>query len=497
MATLALALFAGAALAAKDPCAPAFNFFPTATEIGEKLVVNNKTCTGSQVCSFPSVWAKANQSAYMAQLGTSLERGLLNVAFKQYGNELPRLFFTVDSGLLVGGEDVTTCAEAHKPVPPAARKMMQKHSVANAGEWSYTVSYDGGAPVTGKKTRGGAGQLDPKQLNKDGSHCAEIVVAITGASITPSVAQFPSAFTAAQKVCWYKISTQPRATFDFDMCTNKKFTVNVSDIYPLAQNLSQNGSAIKVDGNQEMLFRPVIHLFGNKNKSLDGSVIRELEYDNQNNPVNFINKYIVLPKNFSADDMLSFVLDQDQLDEGYYKLSAKIAMITQYPDIVELEGENRIVQADAYGEDVRGFTEFMGVTVVNETTMVGVQKSKTTISEISADRVGQPIAAGDAITFSWKFAGIGKEKCFHDGVELPECSSPMKVVANDVSKSEHKFRVEFVDVCGNTKDAEYAYTQSGVTPISQVDYLPGALGGNGRTRAANAALAAKIGRAHV
>lgn len=76
---------------------------------------------------------------------------------------------------------------------------------------------------------------------------------------------------------------------------------------------------------------------------------------------------------------------------GYYKLSAKIAMMTRFPDLVELEGENRIVQADAYGEDVRGFTEFLGVTIINETDMVGVQKSKTTISEIKSDRDGQAI----------------------------------------------------------------------------------------------------------
>jgi hypothetical protein len=45
-------------------------------------------------------------------------------------------------------------------------------------------------------------------------------------------------------------------------------------------------------------------------------LLQDLEYDNLNNPVNFINKYIVLPKNFSGDDVLSFVLDKDDLDEG-------------------------------------------------------------------------------------------------------------------------------------------------------------------------------------
>ena len=46
--------------------------------------------------------------------------------------------------------------------------------------------------------------------------------------------------------------------------------------------------------------------------------MQDLEYDNLHNPVNFINKYIVLPKNFSGDDVLSFVLDKDDLDEGEY-----------------------------------------------------------------------------------------------------------------------------------------------------------------------------------
>lgn len=68
---------------------------------------------------------------------------------------------------------------------------------------------------------------------------------------------------------------------------------------------------------------------------------------------------------------------------------------------------------------------------------------------------------GDAITFSWHFVGIGEEKCFHDGVELPECESPMRVTANDVSSADttHTFQVKFVDVCGATKTVDYKYTQ--------------------------------------
>jgi hypothetical protein len=49
-------------------------------------------------------------------------------------------------------------------------------------------------------------------------------------------------------------------------------TVNISSIAPLPQRLSQNGSDVVVNGKQAMLFRPVIHLFGRKNRTLNGEV---------------------------------------------------------------------------------------------------------------------------------------------------------------------------------------------------------------------------------
>lgn len=78
---------------------------------------------------------------------------------------------------------------------------------------------------------------------------------------------------------------------------------------------------------------------------------------------------------------------------------------------------------------------------------------------------------GDAITFSWHFVGIGKEQCFHDGVEMSECASPMKVMAKDVSSADstHTFKVKFTDVCGETKTADYKYTQK-VRGLHRVSY---------------------------
>eukprot|EP00878_Enallax_costatus_P028568 GHUV01030865.1.p1 GENE.GHUV01030865.1~~GHUV01030865.1.p1 ORF type:complete len:509 (+),score=149.61 GHUV01030865.1:466-1992(+) len=461
-----------------DPCAPKINFFPTADEIGEPQIVNNKTCDGDMVCNFPTVWAEANQTQYMDKLNTSIENGLLKVAFKQYGGEKPRLYFAPVTQFLEAGSDVTECAKSLLPEPSSTRKLQQAYIVTNPGKWSYNIAYDGGSPISGIKIAGKSGQLDPAKLNVDGDHCANVTVTVQGMEVAPAVAGFPSKFSSSQKVCWYRISTQAKAKFDFDMCTSKYFTVNVSNIFPLVQNLTQNGESVKVDGKQQLLFRPVIHLFGRKNRTLAGEVIKDIEYDSMNNPINFINKYLVLPTNLTSTDTLSIQLDEDQLDEGYYKLSAKVALVSQFPSLIDLEGENPIVQTDSYGEDVRGFTEALGVTVVNETSMVGVQKSKTTISQITSDKINRSIKSGEPITFFWRFAGIGEERCFHDNTEIPNCKSGLVVQARDVSHDdkEHKFRVEFTDVCGNTKDAEYTYTQEGVKAASKVDYIPVATG---------------------
>ncbi|KAF6263487.1 hypothetical protein COO60DRAFT_412512 [Scenedesmus sp. NREL 46B-D3] len=270
------------------------------------------------------------------------------------------------------------------------------------------------------------------------------------------------------------MSQQAKATFEFDMCTTQQFTVNISSIAPLPQRLSQNGSDVVVNGKQAMLLRPIIHLFGRKNRTMNGEVIKELEYDTMNNPINFINRYIMLPSNATSADTFSFVLDEDQLDEGYYQLSAKIALVSQFPDLVDLDGRTNIIQADSYGEDVRGFVEYSGVTVINETSMVGVQKSKTTLSQITSDKFNTNIQSGEPISFFWQFAGIGQERCFHDDVEIADCASGVNVQANDVSheSQQHTFRVEFTDVCGNSKEAEYSYTQQGVQAVSKVDYIP-------------------------
>jgi hypothetical protein len=158
-----------------DPCLPTLNFFPTADEIGAKQLVNNKTCSGKQVCNFPAVWQMQNQAAYNEQLKTSVSSGLLSVAFKQYGVEMPRLFFTPVSKFLNSGSDVTACAASINPAATRRRSLLEdstKYYVSKAGLWSYSVSYDGAPAQAGLQIARQSGQLDPAMLAKDVSEFA-------------------------------------------------------------------------------------------------------------------------------------------------------------------------------------------------------------------------------------------------------------------------------------------------------------------------------------
>jgi hypothetical protein len=70
------------------------NFFPTATDIAEDvqhyvLLPNGSytldSCTGTDVCNFPSVWTQQAQSTAATLAGVTLADGVLKVALKEYG----------------------------------------------------------------------------------------------------------------------------------------------------------------------------------------------------------------------------------------------------------------------------------------------------------------------------------------------------------------------------------------------------------------------------
>ena len=78
---------------------------------------------------------------------------------------------------------------------------------------------------------------------------------------------------------------------------------------------------------------------------------------------------------------------------------------------------------------------------------------------------------GSTITFTWSFTGIGKASCTHDGVAVTPCNSPVTVQAKEISSASqrHTFNVVFEDVCGQTKRADFYYTQEGVVAETKVD----------------------------
>jgi hypothetical protein len=81
------------------------------------------------------------------------------------------------------------------------------------------------------------------------------------------------------------------------------------------------------------------------------------------------------------------------------------------------------------------------------------------------------VQTGTKITFSWTFTGIGKTTCTHDGVPVTPCDKSVTVQAKEITSTsqQHTFNVVFEDVCGNTKRADFSYTQQGVVADTRVD----------------------------
>jgi hypothetical protein len=150
--TIALAGFAAAA----DPCG-SLNFFPTASQItgvsgaSASVAVNDDvTCTGNQVCNWPSVVNRTAQEAYQTELGTSVAAGgLLSVAVKEYSGKQLRVFFRPVSPLLTANANAMSCVLAKTPT--ATRKLSQAstYAVTTPGSWSYSATLSSGGTLPG------------------------------------------------------------------------------------------------------------------------------------------------------------------------------------------------------------------------------------------------------------------------------------------------------------------------------------------------------------
>lgn len=60
-----------------------------------------------------------------------------------------------------------------------------------------------------------------------------------------------------------------------------------------------------------------LQIFGRMNKTIEGVPVEE--------GASFVNKYFLLPTDLQATDKITFSLDDGELEEGFYHLSAKVS----------------------------------------------------------------------------------------------------------------------------------------------------------------------------
>jgi hypothetical protein len=158
----------------------------------------------------------------------------------------------------------------------------------------------------------------------------------------------------------------------------------VSNIAPLAQNLTLNG--LVVPG--KYLLQPLVKIWGGKVRNLDGSEAPQ-EFDKNNQKLNYITKYFLIPGNYTADSIVTYELPED-LEEGYYQINAVVSVVTDYPKLVALNGLTQIDQADLNDATIKGKYEALSFQVTNNS-LVGIQNSLTTLSEISGSSTDKVI----------------------------------------------------------------------------------------------------------
>lgn len=60
----------------------------------------------------------------------------------------------------------------------------------------------------------------------------------------------------------------------------------------------------------------VLQIFGRMNKTIEGVLVEE--------GASYVNKYFLLPTNIKPTDTVTLSLDEGELEEGYYHMSAKV-----------------------------------------------------------------------------------------------------------------------------------------------------------------------------
>jgi hypothetical protein len=164
------------------------------------------------------------------------------------------------------------------------------------------------------------------------------------------------------------------------MC--RAVTVNISSITPAVMMGSGNTE------QADPLLRPVIHVFGKRSKTLDGTVVAVDEFDEADptQRVNFVNHYIIPDLPLPASGVVTVTLPAD-IAEGMYNISAKVFMMSDYPTLIGLT-KTPINQVDVAA--VHAKTEVMGKDLFVEREF-GVQQSPTLLATITSDKEGVAI----------------------------------------------------------------------------------------------------------
>eukprot|EP00879_Flechtneria_rotunda_P028664 GHRR01030871.1.p1 GENE.GHRR01030871.1~~GHRR01030871.1.p1 ORF type:complete len:146 (+),score=50.79 GHRR01030871.1:313-750(+) len=136
---------------------------------------------------------------------------------------------------------------------------------------------------------------------------------------------------------------QANATVKFNLCYNDDEApyATISNISPAPQALLLDGTpVVENNSSSSMLFQPAVQVWGSLTKSM---------YPDAATPdqVPYVNKYYIVPA--SSGDSFNFSLTDQPLLEGYYNLSAKVSVLSKYPQLVDLQGKSLVNQSDVEG----------------------------------------------------------------------------------------------------------------------------------------------------
>lgn len=376
------------------------------------------------------------------------------------------------------------------------------------GPWGPLANADGQTTFSSSDANQKAPQVGVPANLVDGEHCVRVrATLVANSGKLSSGANVPTKDEEAETVvCFLRQSKQANATFAFDMCSRDKgLVVNVTDISPPPVNLTSNGSSDPVDEDKPLLLQPLVKVWGNKVRNMDGSPATEA-FDavaSRDTGKNFFIKYAVITPDpehpedeqppagsSNADGTKATIsvggggLKAESLDEGYYRVNAVVSLLTERPSLVHLNGLTQIQQHDEAGSEVTGKYEVKSQMVLQDA-LVGVQRSPTYLSAIKSTSHGprDDVEPGQEIVLSWEFRGVGTALCTHDGEPLSNtedgvhCRSPLAfAAADDLKNGKHTVKVAFTDVCGGEKEAEFEYTADGVLALTKLDDPSGVAG---------------------